>query len=204
MQYRIQVDTDTAFQAPFVDQQIVDQATYTAFDRLYPEGELYWRVQAIDSDDNGLTWSEAVAIDKSSPPVEIVSPAADGTVDGTAPLRWKPQAFLGSYDVEVYRDDDSTFSTGNRVVSATRVKTTAYVTAPLTPSSSAYRWRVRRPDATDNAGPWSTGRFFVRSRVLALLLPAPGAPARQRSDDVVGANPRCGELPDERCLIDRP
>ncbi|WP_457185341.1 Ig-like domain repeat protein [Nocardioides sp. P5_E3] len=176
MQYRIQIDTDTAFQAPFVDQQIVDQATYTAFDRIYPEGELYWRVQAIDSDNNGLTWSKAVAIDKSSTPVEIVSPAADGTVDGTAPLRWKAQAFLGSYDVEVYRGDDSNFSSGNRVISATRVKTNAYVTeAPLTPSSSAYRWRVRRRDATDNAGPWTTGRFFVRSRVPALLLPAPGA-----------------------------
>ena len=38
MQYRVQVDTDTAFQAPFVDQQVVDQASYTAFDRLLPRG----------------------------------------------------------------------------------------------------------------------------------------------------------------------
>lgn len=176
MQYRIQVDTDTAFQPPFVDQQVVDQASYTAYDRSYPEGELYWRVQAIDSDSNGLTWSQPEKINKATSPIQLVAPAADSTVEGTAPLRWKAQAFLGSYDVEIYRGDDPNFSSANRVVSASRIKTNAYVTeVPLPASSSAYRWRVRKRDSSDNPGPWTAGRFFVEPTVPTLLLPAPGA-----------------------------
>ena len=176
MQYRIQVDTDTAFQAPFVDERVVDQAAYTAFDRLYPEGELFWRVQAIDSDSNGLTWSSPQQINKSSTPIQISAPAADSQAEGTVPLRWNAQAFVGSYDVEVYKGDDPNFSTGNRVVQANRIKTSAYVAdIPLPSSGTAYRWRVRRRDTSDNPGPWTTGRFFVKSTVPTLLSPAPGA-----------------------------
>lgn len=175
MQYRVQVDTDTAFQAPFVDQQVVDQAAYTAFDRLYPEGELYWRVQAIDSDGNGLTWSEPQSVNKNSTPVQLVAPAANSTVSGTAALRWNAQAFVGSYDVEVYRGDDPNFSSGNRVFTA-RVKTNTYVAdIPLPSATAAYRWRVRRRDTSDNPGPWTSGRFFVGAVSPTLLLPAPGA-----------------------------
>lgn len=175
MQYRIQVDKDTAFQAPFVDQQVLDQASYTAFDKLYPEGELFWRVQAIDSDNNGLTWSAPQPLNKSSTPIEIVAPGVDSLVDGTVPLRWMAQAFLGSYDVEVYKGDDPNFSAGNRVFGASRIKTSAYVAdTPLPASSTAYRWRVRRRDTSDNPGPWTTGRFFVKPSVPALLSPAPG------------------------------
>ena len=176
MQYRIQVDTDTAFQAPFVDERTVDQAAYTAFDKLYPEGELFWRVQAIDSDGNGLTWSAPQQINKSTTPIQISAPAADSQVEGTVPLRWNAQAFVGSYDVEVYKGDDPNFSTGNRVVQANRIKTSAYVAdIPLPSSGTAYRWRVRRRDTSDNPGPWTTGRFFMKSTVPTLLSPAPGA-----------------------------
>ncbi len=176
MQYRIQVDTDTAFQAPFVDERVVDQASYTAFDKLYPEGELFWRVQAIDSDSNGLTWSPPQPVNKSSAPIQLVAPATDSVVEGTVPLRWNAQAFVGSYDIEVYKGDDPNFSTVNRIVAASRVKTSAYVAdTPLPSSGTAYRWRVRRRDSSDNPGPWSTGRFFVKSTVPTGLSPAPGA-----------------------------
>ena len=89
-------------------------------------------------------------------------------------LRWKAQAFVNGYDIEIYKGDD--FSSVNRVVSASRIKTNAYVTeAPLAASSAAYRWRVRRRDSSDNEGPWTTGRFFVRPTVPILLSPATGA-----------------------------
>lgn len=177
MQYRIQVDTDTAFQLPLVDERVVDQASYTAFDRQYQEGDLYWRVQAIDSDGNGLTWSAPLGqkITKATTPLQVVAPAADSQVEGTVPLRWNAQAYVGAYDVEVYKGDDPNFSTGNRVFAA-RVKTNAYVAdTPLPSSGTAYRWRVRKRDSYDNPGPWTTGRYFVKSSVPTLLAPAPGA-----------------------------
>lgn len=192
MQYRVQVDTDTAFQAPFVDERTVDQAAYTAFDRLYPEGELFWRVQAIDSDGNGLTWSAPQPINKSTTPLELVAPTADSSVEGTVPLRWKAQAFVGSYDVEVYKGDDPNFSIGNRVFAANRIKTSSYVAdTPLPSSGTAYRWRVRKRDTSDNPGPWTTGRFFVKSSLPTLLSPAPGA-AQPANAPVLAWQPMAG------------
>ena len=44
-----------------IDDVVVDQATYTPYDRLYPEGPLYWRVQAIDS--TGTVWAGATRWD---------------------------------------------------------------------------------------------------------------------------------------------
>lgn len=170
--YHIQVDNEPSFQAPLLDDQIVDQTTYTAWDRLYPEGTLYWRVQAIDSEANGLTWSAVQAVAKASPAVQLQSPGHGATVSGTVPLRWAPQAFAASYTVEVYKNNDRSFSTVNRLFSAT-VKTPAYAwTQPIPADPTAYVWRVRRTDAEGNPGPWSTPYEF-RSLGGAPVLTSP-------------------------------
>ena len=192
MQYRIQVDDVESFGTgtALVDERIVDQATYTAFDNLYPEGQLYWRVQAIDSkgDINGngrLAWSDTKTFVKASPRVELLGPVDGATVPGTVALRWKPQGFAGSYKVEVYKNNDTTFSQPNRVVQAT-VRTPAYAPlAPLPVSSEPYVWRVQRIDTDGNAGPWSwggtpdsggnpVGRFSVGTGLMEITSPAPG------------------------------
>ena len=56
--YRFQVDDDPNFQSP-LETVSVDQTTYTPYGTTYPEGPLYWRVQAIDGSNNTLTWSES-------------------------------------------------------------------------------------------------------------------------------------------------
>lgn len=172
-QYRIEV----SFGGNVIDRQVVDQASYTAFDKLYPEGTLEWRVQAIDSDDNGLTWSATKQIVKRSPQATLRSPVGNATVAGTTPFRWEPQAFAASYDIEINRNDDTTFASGTRVLSVNGVRTAAFSPpAPLPASSSAYVWRVRRTDASGNKGPWSaTGRFFVGAGDITVLAPTAGS-----------------------------
>lgn len=192
MQYRIQVDDNESFGAGtnLVDERIVDQATYTAFDTLYPEGTLYWRVQAIDSkgDSQGngrLSWSDTQTLVKRSPRVELMSPVNEVSVPGTVALRWKAQPFTAEYKVEVYKNNDTTFSTVNRVVTK-NVRTTAYAhNVPLPVSATPYVWRVQRIDTKGNVGPWSwggdpdsggnpTGRFRVGANLVELTSPAPG------------------------------
>ena len=182
--YRIQVDTEPSFQAPLLDDQTVDQTTYTAFDRIYPEGTLYWRVQATDLEDNGLTWSTPQAVIKSSPPVALRSPADGANVAGTVPFRWDPQAFAASYTIEVYKNADVSFSTVNRLFTAT-VKTPAYAwTQPIPADSNAYVWRVRRTDAEGNLGPWSSPYSFA-SRGAAPVLTGPASGSWQPADGTV-------------------
>ncbi|MDZ5663825.1 Ig-like domain repeat protein [Nocardioides sp. zg-1308] len=180
MRYRIQVNNVESFAGTLVDERLVDQTTYTAPDELYPEGPLFWRVQAVDSDANGLAWSDVQSFTKASPQVPLQSPVGNLSVSSRTPFRWQPQAFASSYDLEVFKNDDATFSTANRVVNRPALKTTAYAhTDPLPASPSAYRWRVRRTDAEGNKGPWSvTGRFFVGSQEMNPLAPVAGVSQR--------------------------
>ncbi len=169
--YRIQVDNEPSFSEPLLDSAVVDQATYTAGDRLYPEGRIYWRVQAVDNQDNGLTWSPPAELIKASPTVTLRSPVSGAPVSGAAPFEWAPQAYARAYEVEVYRDNDTAFSPVNRVVSA-RVANPAFTPSePFPASAAAYTWRVRRIDSRNNPGPWQSGSFVSLGSAPELLAP---------------------------------
>jgi hypothetical protein len=178
-QYRIEVDDDASFAGTLLDTALVDQTTYTSPDDLYKEGTVYWRVQAVDSDDNGLAWSEVQTFTKQSPQVSLSSPVGEVEVAGTTAFRWAPQAFAKSYDIEVYANNDTTFSSANKVgyASTTGLRNAAFVPSQTLPvSDQYYLWRVLRTDADGNKGPWSVaGRFKVTAGAMNLLSPAPGA-----------------------------
>ena len=76
-QYQVQVSTSADF-ATILDSATVDQTTYTASAKTYPEGPIYWRVQAIDESKNHLTWSPARRLVKQSPAVQPTSPGPGG------------------------------------------------------------------------------------------------------------------------------
>ena len=199
--YRIQVSKSPTFaSADLVDERTVDQTTYTPFDRTYPEGDLWWRVQAIDAENNGLAWSNGgngahlvkatrarnlnpSAGNPDLPPGTAEEPsdldafpAHNASVPGDTHLRWGAGLFDSTWKVEVYRNDDTTLSLANRVLSTT-VSQAAYAPAQLLePSAQAYRWRVQRVDATGKAGRWSDlGRFFVDGSRPQLTSPSDGS-----------------------------
>jgi hypothetical protein len=194
MQYRIQVDDDPGFGTP-LDSVLVDQPTYTAFAKAYPDGELYWRVQAVDAEGNDLTWSPTRELTKKSPAPALLTPANDAEVAGAPLLTWQALAFTGTYEVEVYRNADTAASSVNRVLTVT-TRQPAYVpTAPLPASTTPYVWRVRRHDATSAKypGPWSAWRRFTASgSAPTLVSPATGTWAGSNAvyldwDPVAGA-----------------
>lgn len=162
MWYRLQVDDNANFASP-IDEIRVDQSTYTAFAKLYPEGPLYWRVQAIDGDENDLTWSETRTFKKDTPPVVLTVPLQGAVRHGTTVFRWQPKAFTASYDIELFKNNDTTFSSANRVF-VKNVKQTAYAWNEVIPSSTvSYVWRVRTVDTMGNKGPWSLARSFTNA-----------------------------------------
>ncbi len=160
MWYRLQVDDNANFASP-IDEIRVDQSTYTAFTKLYPEGPLYWRVQAIDADANDLTWSAPRKFEKVTAPVDLTSPPSGAVRHGTTVLRWAPTPFAASYDIELYKNNDTTFSSSNRLFSK-NVKQTAYAWNEVIPSSGVpYVWRVRTVDPMGNKGAWSSASSFT-------------------------------------------
>lgn len=175
--YRLQVATQEAdFEDNIVDDVLVDQVTYTPADRTYPEGNLYWRVQATDVAGNALAWSPIRHVFKQSPTPVLTSPVDLEQVGGSEPFRWAATAFAGSYHLEVYKNDDATYSTANRVINVT-TKQTAYAhNEPLPVAAQPYRWRVQRLDAQGKPGSYgASGRFLVVGEAPDHLAPADGS-----------------------------
>lgn len=173
-QYRVQVATDSSF-GTVIDTALVDQTSYTSTTKLYAEGTYFWRVQAVDSGENGLTWSDTKTFTKASPAVVQAGPTGNVSTGDALTFRWTSQNFAASYDVEVYKNNDVTHSVANRVFTQ-RVTTVAYAPAePLASSDANYLWRVRRVDRSGNVGPWSADRAFkVTTAAPVITSPANG------------------------------
>jgi Bacterial Ig-like domain len=179
-QYRFEAFTAADYStASRIDVQTIDQTTYTPFDKTYPEGPIYWRVQAIDGSQNFLTSSSTVqtgSLTKTSPAVSLMLPANGATVSGVPYLQWTPQAFAAKYEVEIARNGDTLFSSGNRMPgypSQTRLSAFSPTTAF---PAGVYAWRVRRLDNDLRPGPWAPGRTFtLQSSAPSLASPVNGA-----------------------------
>jgi hypothetical protein len=184
--YRVQLSSDPNF-APNAAYRytspLLDQTSFSIYDRTFPEGTLFWRVQAVDGSGNSLAWSlsrdlssEAVELQKISPRPHLAQPADGSTTAGAPLFRWDPLAYAARYRIEVYKNGDTTFSGANRVLSGITEQAAFAPSDVLPPSGSPYVWRVRRIDASNLEGGWSAiGRFNVKGSAPALVSPAAGA-----------------------------
>ena len=174
--YRVQVSTTAEFTNIIDTSPFVDQTRYAAQTRTYPDGPLFWRVQAFDNSNNPLTFSPVVAFSKSSPGPTLSAPANAARVSEAPVLRWEPKPFGNIYQVEVYKNPGSALSATNRVLSVTTRSTAA---VPLTPlPAGAYGWRVRRLDVNGWPGLW-TADTNAKLRLFTVVggLPTPISPA---------------------------
>jgi hypothetical protein len=173
--YRIQVSASADFGA-ILDDRYVDQIQYTPWALTYPEGALYWRVQAYDASDLALTMSTTGVVTKSSPQVQLTSPAAGLVVDGVPNFTWEPQDWAAKYKIEVYKNGDTNWSTVNRIFNVTTAVASWSPTDAM--PTGVYAWRVQRLDANspNRPGPWSDGRLFTLSpEAPTLVSPADGS-----------------------------
>ena len=187
MSYRIEVDDEPNFQSP-IDTAVVDQTSYTPSTTTYPEGPLYWRVQAIDGSGNNLTWSNGRALTKRSPTVTLTSPVNNAQTAGAAPLRWQPLPYAASYDVEVYKNGDTIGQANNLVYTGNSRQVALSRTVPFAVSGSSYTWRVRPRDASGRPGQWTDlASAIARFRVVgtAPQLTAPPNGSDQQAKDVM-------------------
>ena len=178
-QYRVQISAESDFSTT-LENVVVDQPTFTSYVNTYPEGTLYWRVAAIDSASNALPFSAGQRFTKTSPKVVPVSPRNQVTVPGAATFTWNPLAYAASYDIEVYKNADTSASATNRIVLG-HSKFAAYSrSTPLPVSDTAYLWRVRAVDFKGRPSPWTslsgTGpQFFVSGSAPTLVAPSGGS-----------------------------
>jgi hypothetical protein len=180
MSYRVDVSTVSDF-TTLLDTRIVDQTTYTPFDKTYPDGPLYWRVAAVDGSDNLLTYVAGQPLTKRSGlslcgEPDVCAPAQDSQLRGVPSFTWAPQPYTAQYELEVYKNGDLFWSSSNRVIIQ---KTKLISWTPATAlAPGLYAWRVRRLDPDQRAGVWTSGRTFtVIGDAPVLTDPADGSTA---------------------------
>ena len=206
MRYHIQVSTTSDF-SNIIDQALVDQASYTPYvsgvsgsaspgtggyspsstassirDFTYPDGPLFWRVQAVDATNNSLTYSATASVTKSSTAVTLTGPNNNATVGGTPSLTWAPKTFAAQYYIEVYKNGDTSFSVANLffkqftdLTAITPTYNNNITTNGQSLPAGDYVWRVRGIDAKGNSGAWTTARkFTVAPASPSLLTPTNG------------------------------
>jgi hypothetical protein len=178
--YHLQISQSPTFNTLVDERSELDQPYYTPNDRTLPQGTLYWRVQVIDPTTNHLTWSAVRSFSNAQPAIDLVNgadtaPAIGATVGGAPAFSWTPMDGASAYQIEVYRNNDTTHSDANRMLSVI-TKVSAFVPQNYLPTSSSdYRWRVRWFDADGQPRPWSSdGQFAVHASTVTLNTPANG------------------------------
>lgn len=190
--YEVQVSTTAEFTNIIETSPRVDQTTYTAKTKTYPEGPLFWRVRAYDASDNPLTYScaqnatttqpacSAFAFQKVSPAPTQTLPTNRATVNSAPVMAWDAMPYAKTYQVEVYKSPDSALNPTNRVGTVLTTRDSATIGITSLPAGD-YGWRVRRVDVNNLPGAWTTEdnlglqRFTVAGPAVNLSLPSAGA-----------------------------
>jgi hypothetical protein len=151
--YKIEISTRSDFTS-LLETAKVDQTTYTPYLKTYPEGPIYWRVQAYDSSNNPLTSSTTRVVHKSAPLIEVTSPSDGDEVNIAPVVQWDAQPFAAGYQVEYYKNGDTSWTLSNRVQTTSTQLAADTMLKALPPGTYAYR--VRRVDVDGLFGPWSS------------------------------------------------
>jgi len=188
--YQVQVSTTANFTNVVETSPKVDATEYTADTKTYPDGPLYWRVQAFDNTSNPLTFSAPISFTKAVAGPTGLAPdtTAAGSAGQTPLLTWTAQPFTTQYEVEIYKssgDPSAALSPTNRVASVkTRLPSAV---SPTELAAGRYSWRVRTIDINNNAGQWSSDKsptpnldgalahFVVGATGPVLIAPANGS-----------------------------
>ena len=105
--YRLQVATEPTFASP-IDDVTTASTEFTALKTYAAAKTLYWRVQAQDENNTGLTWSDTrtFQIDLEKPTLDPATPTVG---DASLPvLRWFPVPGAVSYSLRIHEPGDTT------------------------------------------------------------------------------------------------
>ena len=105
--YHLQVASEPTFASP-IDNVTTASTEFTALKTYAAAKTLYWRVQAEDENNIGLTWSEyrTFQIDLEKPALDPATPTIG---DASLPvLRWFPVTGAVSYSLRIHEPNDNT------------------------------------------------------------------------------------------------
>ena len=132
--------------------QSVTDTSYTPSSALANEQTHYWRVRAVDGDDQKGDWSEIHSLAVSIGAVSGLSPG-DGSIteDTTLTFSWDAVPGVAGYELQLA---DSTAEV--EAAPTQSAADTSYTPSPALANEQNHYWRVRAKDGTEQYGSWST------------------------------------------------
>ena len=127
--YEVQVSTTAEFTNIVETSPRVDQTTYTAKTKTYPEGPLFWRVRAYDAQRQpphvqlrhrrqhrvAAAGLQRLRVQKDVGRIDPDAAANRATVNSAPVMAWDAMPYAKTYQVEVYKSPDSALNPTNRV-----------------------------------------------------------------------------------------
>lgn len=155
-EYHIQIDNDSDFSSPIVDDNTVMTPGFTPLSDL-PEGDIYWRVASIDIDSNGdFSDADSFLIDVTPLDIPELIPATDPTNDKTPTLSWLEVLDAVNYHIQI--SDNAGFI--DPLVDK-YVSNTPFTSSSLTVDvDKDIYWRVSSVDPTGNESIFSDADSF--------------------------------------------
>jgi hypothetical protein len=161
--YRIQVASESRFQAPLVDRSDLEATRFTT---ALPPGRYHWRLASIAKGDDQGPFSDSASFDlrETPPPPAVDKPAKQGD---KMVFRWRARSGDDAYDVQVASDAAFT-----QLLLERRENLPELLLDP--PRPGTYYLRVRTIESDGFVGPYGAAQQFEVPRSLWWWL-APGA-----------------------------
>ena len=156
--YRIQIDDNSAFVSPLVDDSTSTSETYTT--SALNDGRWYYRMATIDSASNqsGFSVYKEFVVDTSAPAApSLIAFSPDPTNDKTPLLEWT-QGSGTPVEWEIQIDNSVGFD--SLLLTQTGLTETEYQVTSSLPTGTIY-WRVRQKDEASNEGNWTSSSFVT-------------------------------------------
>jgi len=160
--YRIQISTDSGFNATFADTTIAGNSIMIAPFVLNVGTTYNWRINAGNAHGDS-PWSAVWRFTTRSYPLQLQSPLKYETDVSLSPeLKWETVYQATTYRVQVSTDSNFT----SKAVNDSTVTAASEIVGPLSPNT-VYYWRV----SYKNNGPWSpwseTWAFYTTAATMA-------------------------------------
>ncbi|MEK7328094.1 MAG: hypothetical protein AAB217_22860 [Chloroflexota bacterium] len=168
--YRLQVDNNSDFLSPLVDDSTLTASNYAFGSALAGDETFYWRVRAYNNLNQGYGWSATFSFKTIVLPP---SPVALNTNSLRPVFDWNNVSGADSYTIQVSTSQTFTTFIMNLIVSPS-----AYTPATDLPRGTLLFWRVKANGALGSSA-WSRTRHFDSAAPPAsapiLVSPAAGA-----------------------------
>ncbi len=169
--YQLQVDDNSDFSSPVLDQNDITLSEFTPVSNLAPNTKYYWRVRAYNAVGDDSPWSASRTFRTAILPPTLLGPSG-ALLNKHPPFTWEGVPGAASYVLEVSTTDTFASKAINKTVSAL-----SYThTADLLPNTH-YFWRVKANAAAGSHGPSAYSEVWEFTTANPPSVPVLSAPA---------------------------